>query len=607
FSINNPIELPDRMRAFKLAIATFNKGGYTEQEAYAYKMLAETDSSDITTEDELNKSLALYNSIQYQQLQGVYDLFASLYIYRSNFPEALKWGLKALKTAEAVGDSSMQLCEINNHIAITYDHSHDSTNAITYYTAALRIAERYDDKNTIYLLTHNIAFIYTNRQQPLPARDLLLHIQIKYGAPDKRSTLNYYRFMGDFLKVYTLLKQFRQGEPYFIKLTEIENQDQFVISNLSDVYVNILDYLLASGQYSRMLPYLKKDEALAKAYGNPRNMYRLQQLWFSYDTSQHNYKSAVDHMLQFHKLYSTINTEARERSLKELQVQFDTRKKEDQIVLLSKESLLEKSNLKQATLIKNMTIAGIIFALIIAGILYRQSRLRKKNNTVITQKNEQLQHLLSEKEWLVKEIHHRVKNNFQTVMGLLGTQSAFLKNEEAINAMNESQNRIQAMSLIHQRLYQSNNLSAIRMNDYIHELADSLSDSFNRENRISFVMDIDPVDLSLIHCIPLGLILNEAITNSFKYAFPGNQRGEIAISLKNTSNQHLLLSIKDNGTGLTNDLAISQSNSMGMNLMRGLSAEIDAVFTIRNENGTRIDVQFPYKIEIPGSDTTIQS
>jgi len=205
-----------------------------------------------------------------------------------------------------------------------------------------------------------------------------------------------------------------------------------------------------------------------------------------------------------------------------------------------------------------------------------------------------LEHLVTEKDWLVKEIHHRVKNNLHTVMGLLGTQAGYLKNEEAINAISDSQHRIQAMSLIHQRLYQSNNLSAINMTDYIHELVDSLNESFNTHNHIRFNLQIEPLQMNLAHCIPLGLILNEAITNSFKYAFPEDRRGLINIELKAISQNNYLLTIKDNGIGLPPDFNVNQSNSMGINLMRGLSAEIGAEFTLLNDNGIHIDVSFAY-------------
>ncbi|MEO8765531.1 MAG: sensor histidine kinase [Ginsengibacter sp.] len=231
-------------------------------------------------------------------------------------------------------------------------------------------------------------------------------------------------------------------------------------------------------------------------------------------------------------------------------------------------------------------------------MLYRQYGLKQKSNNVISHKNEQLQHFLTEKEWLIKEIHHRVKNNFQTVMGLLGTQSAYLRNEEAINAIQDSQHRIQSMSLIHQRLYQTENLSAINMTDYIHELVDSLNDSFNTHSYIRFNLEIEPIELDLAHCIPLGLILNEAITNSFKYAFPENKKGTIAISFRHSSENHLVLTISDNGIGLPSGFTALRSESMGMNLMRGLSEEIGSKFTIVTESGTQISVSFFYDPEV---------
>jgi len=249
------------------------------------------------------------------------------------------------------------------------------------------------------------------------------------------------------------------------------------------------------------------------------------------------------------------------------------------------------------------------------GLGYSRYRLKQKTNKQleikqreINQKNTSLQRLVEEKEWLLKEIHHRVKNNFHIVMGLLGTQSGYLKNEEAIKAMNESQHRVHAMSLIHQKLYQSENLSAINMSDYIHELIDYLRDSFNIRQSIQFNLQIDPIKLGLSHCIPLGLIINEAITNSIKYAFLDNGDGVIDIYFKEGSAHHLLLVIHDSGVGLP---AASYTehfyDSMGMRLMHGLSDDIDGTFSIRNNNGTEITLDFVYDPEINTGITKIHA
>jgi two-component sensor histidine kinase len=183
------------------------------------------------------------------------------------------------------------------------------------------------------------------------------------------------------------------------------------------------------------------------------------------------------------------------------------------------------------------------------------------------------------------------------VTGLLGTQIGYLKNNEAISAIGESQRRVESMALIHQKLYQSENLSAVNMREYIYELVDYLRDSFNIPKAIQFQLQIDPIELSLTHCIPIALILNEAITNAIKYAFGENQSGIIKILLTFESSNVLLLVIADNGVGMPAGFNINSRSSMGMNLMRGLSEDIEASFKMANHNGTEIRITFHYEAE----------
>jgi two-component sensor histidine kinase len=191
-----------------------------------------------------------------------------------------------------------------------------------------------------------------------------------------------------------------------------------------------------------------------------------------------------------------------------------------------------------------------------------------------------------------------VKNNFHIVNGLLAAQIGYLKNEEAIKAIGESQHRVQAMSLIHQKLYQSENFSAIDISDYIRELVDYLRDSFNISKSIQFKLDIASVELDLSHCIPLGLILNEAITNAIKYAFGWDQKGVISISLTYGSPRQLILVVSDNGAGLPPGFNIDTRDSMGMTLMQGLSEDMEGTFSINNHNGTEIRIAFIYDSEV---------
>ena len=150
--------------------------------------------------------------------------------------------------------------------------------------------------------------------------------------------------------------------------------------------------------------------------------------------------------------------------------------------MLTQQNSLQQANLQQANLIKNVTIAGISLAFIIIGLLYRLYRQKQKSNKVITQKNGQLQHFLTEKEWLLKEIHHRVKNNLQIVMSLLNSQSAYIDNEPALTAIHDSQHRVHAMSLIHQKLYNTENVSSIDISFYIRELVSYLVTALIQDN-----------------------------------------------------------------------------------------------------------------------------
>ena len=154
------------------------------------------------------------------------------------------------------------------------------------------------------------------------------------------------------------------------------------------------------------------------------------------------------------------------------------------------------------------------------------------------------------------------------------------------------------MSLIHEKLFQSGDLSTIEMSRYIRELADYLKHSFSTGQRILFKLDTEELELKLSHSLPIGLILNEAITNAIKYAFPANSAGIIAVSLRHTEGLQYQLTITDNGKGLPEGFDFKKSNTMGMNLMEGLSEDMQGSFSIKNDNGTAITILFLYDASV---------
>jgi two-component sensor histidine kinase len=258
-----------------------------------------------------------------------------------------------------------------------------------------------------------------------------------------------------------------------------------------------------------------------------------------------------------------------------------------------------QANLDKARSTRNITFAFVGLLAIVMSLLYRQFKSKQAANRIIGVKNAELNNLLQEKEglleekdWLLKEVHHRVKNNLQTVVSLLESQSVYL-DSKALQANQESRNRVYAMSLVHQKLYQSENVASIEMDKYLSELVEHLRDSMETQ-KIYFKLQLIPVMLDVSQAISLGLIVNESITNSIKYAFPKTVSNPIIeITLESTDNGRLCLTTRDNGIGLTSDQINAESSSLGIKLMRGLTGDIMGDFTILSDNGTMVIVNFP--------------
>jgi PAS domain S-box-containing protein len=204
----------------------------------------------------------------------------------------------------------------------------------------------------------------------------------------------------------------------------------------------------------------------------------------------------------------------------------------------------------------------------------------------------QLQKSLNEKEMLLKEIHHRVKNNLMIISSLLNLQSRYIKDEESKNIFKESQNRTRSMALIHERLYQSTDLKRIDFGDYIRTLANELFHTYVMDTSlIKLNVDVDDVMLDINTSIPLGLIVNELVTNSLKHAFPPGTSGEINIKFHTTDDKYQL-EVKDNGIGFPKDVDYKNTESLGLRLVTSLTEQIDGEIGFSNSLGTSFKIIF---------------
>ena len=203
---------------------------------------------------------------------------------------------------------------------------------------------------------------------------------------------------------------------------------------------------------------------------------------------------------------------------------------------------------------------------------------------------------LDDKNILLKEIHHRVKNNMQIISSLLSLQTEYVDDEEAINVLKESQNRVRSMAIIHEKLYKSKDLTNINFVDYIQSLVLNLFYSYNiKETQIKATLKLENICLNIETAIPCGLIISELISNSLKYAFPNDMNGEIIVSFKSEKDTYKL-SISDNGIGLPEDINFNNIRTLGLLLVNSLTEQIDGEVTIYRNHGTRYEISFKEQI-----------
>ncbi|MFM2190860.1 MAG: hypothetical protein RL491_1246 [Bacteroidota bacterium] len=212
---------------------------------------------------------------------------------------------------------------------------------------------------------------------------------------------------------------------------------------------------------------------------------------------------------------------------------------------------------------------------------------------------ERIRESLEEKGLLLREIHHRVKNNLQIIISLFNLQSHYVEDKKAFLALKEGQDRIKSMALIHERFYQNDGLSKIDFDDYIKRLVENLFLSFNiGPGRIKPVIEAEKISLDIDTAVPCGLIINELTSNALKHAFGTEGTGEIYVSLKYITDKQVRLTVQDTGIGLPPGFDVFKSDSLGMQLINALSNQLDGTLKVVVDHGTRFTLDF----KVPDTD-----
>jgi two-component sensor histidine kinase len=610
-------EQPERLRCYKECLVRYRTLGDVPAQisilvnrSTVYMLLEKEDAALA----DLRAALQLSRAVHDAQSIAIYNNLSTLYVRRDDYKNGLDYGLLGIKTAEYFGDTSMVAAMAYNQVGVVYRRLKDNDKALPYFRKALALVQRKPYDGDMVSVFSNTVSSLEQAGQPAAALRLLMRFAKQYPPLDDemRSLLTTVQLLG----LHTTLKQYDLAQQDYDRLQALVKPLPEASPQFDFVYGKAIAFLLATRQYEQARATLTRQENYYLPQPNSLFSKGLNQLnWFRLDSALGNYPAAIRHYQRYVALRDSLFTQAKTKEISRLDIQYQSQRKDREIKLqkqniqlLNKQRLLQQKQLERGQQLRNALLAGAVLLVLVLGLGYNRYRLKQRSNQLleaqqaaINEQNHSLAQLLaekgvllSEKEWMLKEIHHRVKNNLEVIKSLLNLQSDFLRDPVAQHALRESQNRVHAMALLHQKLYQSaDSLARVNMQDYIQDIVAHLIDSFDRQDSVRSQLALAAVELDVATATPLGLILNEAVTNSLKYAFPNQQPGVIAVTLTRTAAaQGHQLTIADNGVGMAEGFYVEHVRTLGITMIKGLSQQLDADLTIAQDSGVQITLQF---------------
>lgn len=537
-----------------------------------------------------NKALAIFTRKESDVYQAiVYNNLAIDYEIKADYPEAIQLYLEALVKFEKIGHKA-GVGAVYSNIGNVYSQLQDYDEAIHYINQSQQIKREINDRYGIALNDNNLGTLYLRLNQldsaliyNTKSLELRRELGDKEGEGQSLLQLGAIQYqLGDFATAMSLGK-----EAYQIA-ESLNNKFE-----LGKAAVHLGRTYLQAQQLLKAEEYLLTANQLTS--DNRERETKLQ----TFEALYQLYKIRKDERaLFFHEKYALLKDSIRnDEQLKEitrfaLQYDFD-KEKEILAVEREKEEALLMSQLQRQKFQRNTSLVGLAAGIFIIGLLWRGYQQKQQSNKLLAAQNKTIEQTLGERETLLKEIHHRVKNNLQVISSLLSLQSRSIKDPIALGAIEEGRNRVKAMALIHQNLYQDENLVGVHLPDYIQKLTANLIRSYSIDQKqIKITQNIAPISLDADTLIPLALILNELISNALKYAFQQQEEGEIGVAIDQLK-EGLKIVVSDNGSGLPPGFQPELSSSLGFKLIRSFVNKMKAHLDIFSEKGTQISILVP--------------
>ncbi|MCJ0743792.1 tetratricopeptide repeat protein [Pedobacter montanisoli] len=503
----------------------------------------------------------------------------------ARYEEAMAVHLKGLAIKESLNDK-IGLLQSYNNIGLILRMMKDYEKSIQYYRKALQISIPLKQYSSIGNNYSNLAISYIDLNKNLDSVPYFFQQAISAFEQNKEqrglamSLHNYGNFLLDHKKDYENAEQLLQRA---LAIRRNLNSSYDLASTM-----NVLGTLkLKTGHKAEAEQLLLKGlEFLQTENGEKKkdNYLRLARFY----KENGDLDKAYQYQAHYAAMQDTLLTEGKIVNALKLQNKYEIEKKNNELALAGKENQLQKIALSKHRLqIWFLAIVLILFLAII-GIVYKNYLAKKHNAEVLVVKNNQI-------ETLVREQHHRVKNNLQVISALLSLQSNKVEDEKAKDALEEGKLRVDAMALIHQKLYLNDNLASIHIGDYVRNLSNALAESYGyKAEVIKTSIDMPDQTFDLDQAIPIGLIINELISNSFKHAFKGQENPEIKISMLQDQVEQTRLIVADNGINVQSeaDQTHKSSTSFGLRLIRTLVKQLEGTLDVQQAAGTKYTIVF---------------
>ncbi|MCD4665126.1 MAG: tetratricopeptide repeat protein, partial [Bacteroidales bacterium] len=563
------------------------------------------------------KSLRIFYELGYKiGMAKCYNNIGAVQYDQGSYDKAMENFLKSLKIKEELGDKKgVAFCYIN--IGVVYKNQGSYDKAVENYLKALIIFEK---------MGYRIGMAMCNSSNGI--------VHCKQGSYDKAmenylKALIIYRELGDkegmsacynnFGLVHLNQGSYNKAIENYLKSLKIKeelgdkNGIAIIYDNIAALHIILADTCKSPGiggwtaHLDTALEYANKAYDLAVEIGAlPMQNDASAHLQKAY-TKLGRYKEAVKYAEIFIVTRDSMFSEEKTKALAEMTTKYETEKKDQEIELLNKEKKIQELNLEQKTYQSYLSysIVGLGFILVI--IIYCRYRAKQKANILLAEQKEQLEKFnteliaknklisgqkkeieirVREKEIMLRELHHRVKNNLQVIYSMLSLQANKIKDKDVVSALEANIHRVWAMSLIHHKLYLDENLTQINMPQYINELSATILETNSKtKQQINMKFDIQNINLEADLAIPLGLIINELLSNALKHAFKDVSAPELNIQLKGESNHNLVLNIKDNGIGIPEDVDPNKSGAFGLELINMLVKQLKGKMEITNRDG----------------------